>query len=167
MRQAMEIHMAVAVMSDREDSVWMTAIINEARRGWRRAQRRCGRSRRRNGYARPIAAAAVLGHLHSTLVRWRPWAWKFRVWRTRSGLFVFDFNRLVAHGAIVPRMSEKMKYGRPRPPRPTVGVTWAQARYARPGAASFDSVVAQDRGQNDGVERERSQSRCIAGRSVA
>ena len=79
MRQAMEIHMAVAVMSDREDSVWMTAIINEARRGWRRAQRRCGRSRRRNGYARPIAAAAVLGHLHSTLVRWRPWAWKFRV----------------------------------------------------------------------------------------
>ena len=71
--------MAVAVMSDRQDSMWMTAIINEAKRGWRRAQRRCGRYRRRIGYARPIAAAAVLEHLHSTMVRWRPRAWKLGV----------------------------------------------------------------------------------------
>lgn len=72
MWQATEIDVAIEVVADRQDSMWMTAIINEAKRGWRRAPRRCGRSRRRIGYVRPIAAAAVLGQLHSALVRRRP-----------------------------------------------------------------------------------------------
>ena len=165
MRQAMEIDVAIEVASDRQDSMWLTVIINEAKRGWRRAQRRCGRSRRRIGFVRPIAAAAVLGNLHSALVRWRPRAWKLgvstdsvRVVRVRSQTILGSRR----HSAEDVRKNEGTGFQDLLP----------ASRGLKPGKrdlehASCESVVEEDREQDDGVERGRSQSRCGRGRSIA
>ena len=72
MRQGVEIDVDIQVVLGRRDSMRTIATITEASYGWWRARRRRGRSVRWIGYEQPIAAAAVLGQLHSALVRSHP-----------------------------------------------------------------------------------------------